>query len=341
LRGLVCGALWLLVGSGMVAAEPQDTDLERQVLLVVDRPNDPLIERIQAEVVALGLKTITQPSAGPLEEDARTQHAVAAIRVLPSRKGVEVWMADATTGRTLARQLVVDERPQGPDYGLVALQTTEILRTGIFGKGNGIEKPKDPTPPPPPPPLPEPPPVAYTPAQWTNRTSVSAGMGSLSSLGGTGTSLVACLSFEQTVWQRLGIALDAALPVLRANLSGPGGSAHVGAYLMGLALFVRLQPPDARWFLTTGAGGSVVHIRSEGHTETEDQSLAGASSNGLVGAAYARIHVGWQPAPWTRIGLAAVAGASFPRITVRFAGTQTATWGGLFVAGLAMVGVQW
>ena len=48
---------------------------------------------------------------GPIEASARSEHAVAAIRMLPSRKGVEVWMADETSGRSLLRQVVVDETP--------------------------------------------------------------------------------------------------------------------------------------------------------------------------------------------------------------------------------------
>jgi hypothetical protein len=340
--GLVCTALLCLAGIRPANAQTPEQELERRVLLVIDRPNDPLIERIGAEVAALGLGVLTRPSTGPLEEDARAQHAAAAIRVLPSRKGVEVWMADATTGRTLARQLVVDERPTGPDYGLVALQTAEILRTGLLGRTDGAEKPKEPPPPPPPPPPPDPPPppaAVRAPASWPHQTSVLAGLGALSSPGGIGTSLAASLSLERTIFWRLGIVLDVTLPIRRGSLSDQGSTAEMGAYLVGLAGFVRLLPPDAHWFLTTGAGGAVVHVRTTG--TSRESFLVGASSNGLVGAAYARIDAGWRPRRWARIGLASIVGTAFPRVTVRFAGNPVGTWGRVFVAALAVAGVDW
>jgi hypothetical protein len=109
------------------------------VLLLTDKPGDPFIDRIRAEVAGLGLAVLVRESAGPLEDEARAEHAVAAIRVLPSHKGVEVWMADETSGRSLLRQLIVDERPGGPDQGLIALQTAELLRTSLFPK-QGIRR---------------------------------------------------------------------------------------------------------------------------------------------------------------------------------------------------------
>ena len=86
-------------------------------LLLVDSPGDPFMDRIRAEVVSLGLEGVVRAPQGSIEAKARAEHAVAAIRILPSRNGVEVWMADAASGRSLLRQVIVDETPGRAEPG--------------------------------------------------------------------------------------------------------------------------------------------------------------------------------------------------------------------------------
>src|SRR5262245_61545358 len=112
---LLC-ALWLSAPRLAMA----DDNSGRRVLLG-EPDHDPFLERVGAEIAGLGFSLLRADSNGPLEAAARAAQAVAAIRVLPSRKGVEVWMADATSGRSLLRQVVVDESPSGPDQDLIAL----------------------------------------------------------------------------------------------------------------------------------------------------------------------------------------------------------------------------
>lgn len=331
---LLCAAVSCALAARAAGAAPVENHQGLKVLLIVDRPNDPFMERIRAEVAALGLTVLTRGPSGPLEADAREQHAAAAIRILPSRKGVEVWMADATTGRTLARQLVVDERAEGPDQSVVALQTAEILRTGLF--------PKAPEPAPPPPPPPPPRPEAPTPIIQAPRPgadfSVQVGAGALYSPGGAGTALQGWLTLEQRWRRAFGIALDASAPVLPANLTGPEGSSDVGALSAGLRLFARLPAGDSRWFLTAGVGGGVLHLRTQGHA---DRPLTGAARSILVGHGYARIDLGWKPAPWAKLGLCLLAGSIFNEVTFRFADNQAGTWGSVLLASFLQFGVEW
>ena len=333
---LAGAALLCVAAEAMAAAAP--APLDRRVLLVIDRPNDPLIERIRAELTALGLSVLTRASAGPLEDDAREQHAVAAIRVLPSRKGVEVWMADITTGRTLARQLVVDERAPGPDHGLIALQTAEILRTGLFPKSDAAEKPEVPASPPPPPP---PPPPTTEVSHRAAETTALAGFGGLYSPGGVGTALQLSLSLRRSVRRGLGLALEVSGPARRASLAGPEGRAQVAAYLAGLAVFLRFPAEEAIWFLTTAAGAAVVYMRTDGQASQDYPSFPATSSSAAVGAAYARVDVGWKPARWARVGLAGIAGSTLGHVVIRFTGNQAGTWGDGFFAGLMVVGAEW
>src|SRR6185312_14029246 len=87
----------LLLGPAASAA-PRNT----RVLLILDRADDGLAERVRSEIAGIGFTVVPleawrrREGQVPLESLARAERAVAAIRVLPSRKGVEVWMADET-----------------------------------------------------------------------------------------------------------------------------------------------------------------------------------------------------------------------------------------------------
>ena len=71
-------------------------------IAVVDPDGAPVARRIAAELSALGFRVIPvqddteQPSRMHLEELARSSGAVAAVRVAPSSKGIEVWPVSYT-----------------------------------------------------------------------------------------------------------------------------------------------------------------------------------------------------------------------------------------------------
>ncbi|HEX7506258.1 MAG TPA: hypothetical protein VF550_05760, partial [Polyangia bacterium] len=61
----------------VVSASPAAVHAEGRptlrVLLVIERINDPLMARIQAEIAALGLTVVVGSESGPLESSAREQ----------------------------------------------------------------------------------------------------------------------------------------------------------------------------------------------------------------------------------------------------------------------------
>jgi hypothetical protein len=325
--------LYLVIAGSAVAA-PVENRPELRVLLVVDRPNDPFIERIRAEVVALGLSVVTRGPVGPLEADARAQQAVAAIRVLASRKGVEVWMADVTTGRTLARQLIVDERPQGPDQTLIALQTSEILRTSLFPQA---ATPR-PTPPSAPVRPPEPPPPIAQPARPSSESAIVTGFGPYYSPGGASASFQEWLSLQRR-WQRgFGVALDGSWPILRGSLSRVEGSALVGAYTLGAEIFATLPAKESKWVLTAGIGGGVLYLRTVGESNA---ALVGTSASKVVGHGYARVEAGVRLSSWARLALTTLAGTTFQSVTIRYAGNPAGSWGSVLLAAFLSFGAEW
>jgi len=320
----------LSVASASPAAAAAESRQALRVLLVIDRANDPLMARIQAEIAALGLVVLSGNATGPLETSAREQHAVAAVRVLPSRKGVEVWMADATTGRTLTRQLVVDERTGGPDHTLVALQTAELLRTGLFPKAN---KPAAPAA------MPATP-VQVLPAlpPRTGEWRLRNGLGGLYSRGGVDTAMQDWLTIQRWWRHDLGVALSASLPIFRGSISGPEGHSLVSPYLGTLELCTSFLQEDSRWLLTGGLGAGLVMLRTEGRSA---QPLQQGSASATSGIGYVRVELALKLSKWVNLGITSAAGTTILPVTIRFAGNQAGTWGSLILASFLQLGVDW
>ena len=213
LAGVVVGGLSPAPLLAQTQTPPTDPDSRRIVLLLTENPGDPFTARIKAEITSLGLDVIVRAPQGSIEASARAAHAVAAVRMLPSRKGIEVWMADATSGRSLLRQTIVDEDPGGPNQEVVALQTAELLRTSLFPHPPP-ESPKSEPPPAAPlvvhlPPPPPPPP--------SGESGLRGSVGLLYGSGGATAAWQAALSYRY-LWNRgLGVALTFSAPICAAQ----------------------------------------------------------------------------------------------------------------------------
>ncbi len=306
----------------------------RRVLLVLDKPNDPFIERISAELVALGFTVVAGAPAGTLQSSAREQQAVAAVRVLPSRKGVEVWMADETSGRSLLRQVVVDESPGGPNQNLVALQTAELLRTSLFPKLNAAAPATSTVPNP----QVQSESVVVSSSPAPRDVGLQAGLGFLFSPGGVGTSPQLWLSLHDGWGHRMGLALDFSASIRQASLSGIEGTATLGSYLVGGEVYSRFETGRPHVEINTGLGAAVAYVRSQGQAQP---ALVGTSSSASTGAAFVRAGASWYPARWFGLGMSGLVGATIDRVTIRFAGNQAGTWGLPFVAAFVFAQADW
>jgi hypothetical protein len=336
--GLVALASVVLVG-----ADPASAQQPLRVLLVIDRADDRFAERIRAEIAALGLEVVTlEPwrtgeTIDSLEAVGKGEQAAAAIRVVPSRKGVEVWMANQPTGRSLLRQLVIDENGDAPNEGLVALQTAELLRTSLLSVPDPRRAAQA---------KPSPSPsavlapaviVAAPSATPPRRAGVQAGVGAMFSPGGSDPTLQAWVSLQRLIGRRVGLALDLSAPLRTAELSGPEGSARMGSMLAGGAVFGRFEAPSG--FYAVAAGGvAVVRVGVEGDAASP---LLQDTEAVMTGAGYARLDGGFEATRWLRFGLRAVAGATASRVNVRFAGNQAGEWGWPFLAGFVITEVAW
>jgi hypothetical protein len=328
---------WLGFAQGQSAAQPLKAEETNQrpahhrVLIITDDPNDPFMTRVQAEVSALpGLEVTTRRSLGSLDTDARAEHAEVAIRKVASGKGVEVWMADATTGRSLLRQLVVDESPGGPDQGLVALQTAELLRTGLIAR----------TVPPPasPPPTPPSATASVLPAPSARDSAVLAGVGPLWSTGGVGPAWQVWFSYQRLLSEHFGISVDASAPLHRGSISSTQGSAQVGAVVAGAGFLARLQNQRATLAGTATLGAALASVFTKGEA---NPSYLGSSTTTYTGMAYLRLGAAWNPAPWLELGAAGLVGTTTSRIRIQFADESVGDWGTPVMAAILYGGLGW
>jgi hypothetical protein len=314
-------------------AQPQEPRDRRRVLLLVDAPGDPFMARIRAEIASIGLEVVVRPPQGPIESSARAEHAVAAIRMLPSRNGVEVWMADETSGRSLLRQAIVDETVGGPNQNLIALQTAELLRTSLFPREPTNRANPDVAPPV----------IVHVPSPPSSTESaVSSGVGLLYGAGGASPSWQAWLSFQH-LWSRgLGLALTVSAPLRRGTMSAREGTADVGAVVAGAEVLARFESERRRMFLTTGLGAAFVSVFATGHPIPEaNAQLSSTSSVAYTALGYGRIVLGWRVSSWLALGMSGLAGTTAARVQVRFAGNDVGDWG-VPVLGAALFGaVDW
>ena len=366
----LAGASLCRVDRPASAAEPRP-----RVLIVIDQSDDPFAERIRAEVAALGFEVVAlepQRTGEPvvsLDEAGRVNHADAAIRMVASRKGVELWVAHQPTGRSLLRWLIVDESARAPNQGLVALQTAELLRTTLLSRadaratpGHAAEaalpreaaSPRDAAPPreaasprdaaPPREAAPSreiaPSHEIASPAPAARRPSsaaVQAALGVLSSPGAGSAALQVWLTASHVVWRPLGIALDLSGPARAGTISGPEGTATASGWLAGASLYLASDIGHGL-FGRAAVGAAVVRFIADGSPQTP---LVGSSPSTTAAAYYARVDGGVEVTWWLRLGLRAVVGAVPSGIAVRFAGNDAGTWGRPFLAGMMLVDVPW
>jgi hypothetical protein len=335
-------AVVVLLALFAARADSAAAEEKLRVLIVIDASDDPFAERIRAEVSALGLEVVavepwrTGEAIESLDAAGRANQAAAAIRMVASRKGVEIWVANQPTGRSLLRQLIVDERAPAPNEGLVALQTAELLRTTLLSRSE--------TAPPPPRPVPtikeEPPPAPPSPPN----AGAQAGFGVLWSPRGGSEAYQMWATIHRFIVRPLGIALDFSAPVLPwapvspGTVSGPEGSATVDALLAGAAVFLRYERPTSGLYATAAAGVAVIRLAIKG---SAGPAFRDSSHTVTVAAGYVRADAGFQVNSWLRFGGRAVAGVVPSGVTVQFAGNEAAVWGQPFLAGLVLADVSW
>jgi hypothetical protein len=136
--GAACVHALVAATGGVAHAQPT----ARSTVAIVSAADDVFGLRVRAELEALGFDArITPPDPGPpsresLEAAARAVGGIAAIRGVATADGVEVWIADRVTGKTVLRRMATQALPAAGDAAsrdaALALRVVELLRASFL-----------------------------------------------------------------------------------------------------------------------------------------------------------------------------------------------------------------
>jgi hypothetical protein len=337
---IACAAL----AAGASRAEDARADPAHQeaasTIAVVCAPGDRFGLRIVAELESLGFRAeVLDPSAEPasrasLKASARQAGAIAAIRAVPSERGVEVWIADRVTGKTVLRDMVNDGGTPDRDAAL-ALRVVELLRASLLevtlpapSRGEvpatpeirekiGVPEQKALAPSSPP----------------ALRFSLAPGL--LLSPGGFGASASLDLGIDWMPSEHAGVIALAAIPLTSARIEGTQGSVDLTVLLAGGGARFLFTTRESLWGPTMDLGVMAVSLRSAG---TASAGFVASAPSAVTAAPFARLGLSFELTRSFRLRADVLAGVVAQGVSIRFAQHEIATWGKPLV--LTSVGVD-
>lgn len=309
---------------------------------VVAAPEDRFGQRVLAELLSLGFQSVRlDPPAEPvsrasLEVAARAAGALAAIRAAPSARGVEVWIADRVTGKTVLRELPIDPAAPDPESAL-AIRAVELLRASLLEASLPAPPPGEvPVPPAvraklalPPPPAPPPPPP-------TLRVAVSLGM--LASPGGFAPSAALHLGLTWMPFEHVGVTAFASLPLSRPRVENAVGSTDLAAFLGGGGARFLFTGRASAWAPSVDVGLTAIAVQLTG---SANEGYAAGDAGASTAAPYLRAGVAFAAHSMLRVRADVLFTAIFQGASVQLAGQEAATFGAPIVVASAGVDFGW
>jgi hypothetical protein len=309
-----------------------------RIILIAPTSDDRISLRLQAELRALHFDVPEievapdPPSRAQLEDAARRNEAVAAVRIVPSKTGVEVWIVDRITGKTVLREMVTTAGGAASRDATIALRVVELLRASLM-ELDAARPPQGDMEPPPlirelmAPPRVTPPaaaPTATLAPPAPPAFSIELGPAAVLSPGGFGPSGGVSAAVYYHPAEPFGACLIALIPVLPASVSGPEGTTTARIGLLGGGLRGTWTPAGSAWALMLGGGLTALWLHLDGQPSPH---FAGTSTNLFSAAPYLRAGVGLTVAPRLRVRADGLVGASLPPTLVRFGERLAAVWG--------------
>ena len=293
------------------------------------------IGRLRDELATLGFEVVDvtlAPTEGAtaLDDAARRVGAFAAVHVVPAKGGVEVWIADQTSGKTLFRELVV--APGEPFDDVAALKAVELLRASLAELGFSLKPREEVRPPQPVTPTPPPTPTPPEPA----RLFLELGPALAMSPGGVGATGHAFVGLRWRMSTALGVGVFSAIPITSASISAAEGSADVRPWLFGLDGAVWFFDPSADWQVAAAGGIGLAYLAIQGNPTPP---LMGRSDARTVALPFARLSLDRRLGERFRIGLQALVGIAAPQPVIQFDEREVAYWGRPLVLSTLVLGV--
>ena len=307
------------------------TEAPSTIVVLTDGERPALVVRLRAELRALGFEVIeardgSEPGHRGLSSAARARNAAAAMRVRSSQSGLEVWVRDRITGKTLLREVVVPPRERGLDRNaVVAVQAVELLRASLLEVTTTLP-PRGEVPPPPEAeaaaievmtrPAVEP---VIIDSRWRLMVIGAAAL----SPGGLPPSPHVGAGLSWRPWRGLVLRADVMSPTVRARRRDPEGATDVSLGLAGVGLDWDLWPAG-RFDLTLGVGVAAAWLRLDGEAAP---GLRGQTDHLLVAYPYLRAQPRLALTGPVSLLLDARLGFAAPRPVVVVAGRTAAHWG--------------
>ncbi|WP_437635665.1 hypothetical protein [Sorangium sp. So ce854] len=341
----------LAAGPSLSAGARADQPREEapSTIAVVCPPGDRFGLRVVAELESLGFRAVTlDPAAdepasrASLEASARDAGAIAAIRAVPSGRGVEVWIADRVTGKTVLREIADGAGDAGaPDRAAaLALRVVELLRASLLEAA---------LPAPPPGELPATPEIreklrvpapaalADAPSPPSPVLRVSLAPGALLSPGGLGAAASLDLGLAVMPGEHVGVVAFAAIPLTAARLDRAQHSVDLSVQLTGAG--VRLTTRADRWAPSADIGLMVVSLRGAGMAVRS--GFGDGESSAMTVVPFMRLGLAFAVTPRFRLRADVLASAVAEGVSIQIAERDIATWGQPMMLSSAGVDLGW
>ncbi|HEY6080417.1 MAG TPA: hypothetical protein VIW29_16500 [Polyangiaceae bacterium] len=306
------------------------------IVLVADEPGDAVSDQLERDLRSLGLAVIVL-SATPensngteaLERTARSLGGIAAIRVLASARGSELWLSDAATAHTLTRSLTPAATSSG-DPREVALGTLELLRASMMelhaqsraAAASPCPEPGAPRGPPSPP-------------TKTAIFSLSGGLAAELGLRSVGPSLSTLWAVGLKLGGCFGLRAFAALPLFAEQADVPEGHVEVEPLLLGGGLGCSFVRDGARLWPRVSLGLAGARVMTRG---TAIDPVRSSNSEVWLAGGYGMLGLGLRVTRDVRVNLDAT-GVLLPTPAVILVDRQqVATWGA--PGGMLSLGVE-
>lgn len=319
-----------LAAFGIVCPAPCDAAEARPTIAILCVANDPFGQRVAAELRELGFEPVLlDPQGAPasrasLEAAGRSVGAIAAVRAVPSERGVEVWLADRVTGKTLLREM----RETGVDADrALALQTVELLRASLLevslpeapkGEVRATAAVSERL---------ELPPLAAagSPAAPAFRVSFASAL--VMSAGGLDAAPSLVPGLDWMFSEHAGLSLLASLPLASARVERPEGTATLTTWMVGGALRLSLAPRERRWVPCVELGVLGMSLEGSGSPGAGFESRTASSA---AVAPFLRVGLAFALTPRLRLRADGAVGGVAQEVSLRIANQEAATWGSPF-----------
>jgi hypothetical protein len=314
MHALAAGLLVLWGLSQDAAARPA----AGRVALIKILGDERLQTRLEAELRAQHFEVVeVEPTQAPLPRELEaalsTTGAAAAIRVASTPEVIQVWVANALTGKQIFREVKPEDNAR-LDRAIVAMWAVELLRASAFTPRVEVVA----APPPSAPPRAAGVGLEVAPAlAWSS--------------GGLGPSWHVVIGARWQAWPRGGVEASFFAPMSPQRLERSDGVAVISMSLAGAGLYAATGDAGARWSLLAAAGGALLLMRAAGDTTDLYQ---GRNDRAVSGGPYARVGAALRLSSFFRVRADAVGGVIFPRPVVQFDQVTVASWGRPWVAGL-------